>query len=160
MKEIVRGGRCDRGIVQCRNNCYNYANNRRTDTYAQPGLGAGIKLEEKDFTCEQVYRAAIADGLTPVDASGSCPPGTTKVALTVRPGYDYHWYRQDRDGMWSQKMGIFPATDLDNSSQSIFDPEKADTGKYEFCDYLCSCSDERQGQGHEGITGDKNEPRK
>jgi len=32
------------------------------------------------------------------------------VALVVKPGGDYHWYRQDSDGTWSHKQGQLPAT--------------------------------------------------
>jgi hypothetical protein len=43
-----------------RNNCYNYASNRRTDTFAQPGKGAGQMYTA--LTCAEVTRAALADG--------------------------------------------------------------------------------------------------
>lgn len=158
--EILKKRRCDGGPRQCLNNCYNYAANRRTDTYAQPGLRAGIRLEEDDYNCDRVYAAAVADGLKPPDASGSCPSGTTKVALAVRQEWDYHWYRQDADGMWSHKLSTFPASNLDNAHKPISDPGKADTGRYEFCGYLCSCSDKKQGQGHEDIRGDRDAVRR
>ena len=41
--------------------------------------------------------AALADGLSPLPASGTCEGGQDKVALVVHPGVDYHWYRQDSD---------------------------------------------------------------
>ncbi|MEQ8214119.1 MAG: hypothetical protein ABRQ35_09505, partial [Smithellaceae bacterium] len=31
----------DGGTVQLNNNCYNYGNNKRTDTFAQPGRRSG-----------------------------------------------------------------------------------------------------------------------
>lgn len=144
----------DGGTVQYNNNCYNYGNNKRTDTFAQPGRAAGAMYT--NLTCTAVYNAANADGLDPLPASGSCPDGKDKVALVVDPGTDYHWYRLDSSGMWSHKPGGTQATNLDNSGNPITNPETANRcGTWlcytDFCGYLCSCSDKNQGQGHENI---------
>ena len=146
----------DGGVVQGNNNCYNYGNNKRTDTFAQPGEASGIFLGLQDMQCQKVYNAAVADGLDPLPASGSCLDNKDKVALVVDPGTDYHWYRLDSGGMWSHKPGPGMATNLDNSSNPIANPETADRcGGWlcytDFCGYLCSCSDNVQGQGHENI---------
>jgi hypothetical protein len=46
--------------------------------------------------------------------------------------FDYHWYRQDADGMWSQKKSCSgPISNLDNSGHVIHDPRVADRGDYE-----------------------------
>jgi hypothetical protein len=61
-------------------------------------------------------------------------PGHYLIALVIAPGHqtpqyvneeyirDYHWYRQDRDGMWSHKPGHRDATNLDGSGNPIYDP--------------------------------------
>ena len=146
----------DGGVVQGNNNCYNYGNNKRTDTFAQPGEASGIFLGLQDMQCQKVYNAAVADGLDPLPASGSCLDNKDKVALVVAPGTDYHWYRLDSGGMWSHKPGGTQATNLDNSNNPIANPETADRcGGWlcytDFCGYFCSCSDAAQGQGHENI---------
>ena len=157
----------DGGVVQHNNNCYNYGNNKRTDTFAQPGRAAGA-MYSMPITCSGVYNAAIADGLDPLPASGNCPKGKysekCKVALVVKPcvapycvppyyyNNDFHWYRLDSGGMWSHKPGGTQATNLDNSGNPIANPETANRGGYtDFCGYLCSCSDDDQGQGRENI---------
>lgn len=43
------------------NNCYNYASNKRTDTFAQPGRGCGRMYTA--ITCPEMTRAALCDGL-------------------------------------------------------------------------------------------------
>ncbi len=49
---------------------------------------------------------------------------------------DYHWYRQDSDGLWSHKQGTFPVTRNDDSGDPIIDPKLADRGEYtEFLGY-------------------------
>lgn len=138
------------GSVEWENNCYNYGNNKRTDTFAQPGRASGYVRQA--LTCSEVSRAAESDGIRPLPSSGECPCREAKIALVVAPGSDYHWYRLDSNNMWSHKPGHTPATNLDNSSNPISNPETADRGSYtDFCGYFCSCSDEAQGQGHENI---------
>ena len=148
-------------------NCYNYGNNKRTDTFAQPGRAAGA-MYALPITCNGAYNAAVADGLVPLTASGACPGGRDKVALVVAPcvapgcaapfynGNDFHWYRLGSDLMWTHKPGGSQATNLDNSFNLIANPETANrcgSGLCysDFCGYLCSCSDVQQGQGHENI---------
>jgi hypothetical protein len=143
----------DGGIIQYNNNCYNYSNNKRTDTFAQPGTAAGITLSwPGDMNCTAVGNGATADGLMVCPTAAACPHGRTKIALVIDPQWDYHWYRLDSDGMWSHKPGGTQATNRDNSNNLIYDPETADRGGYiTFCGYYCSCSDSQQGQGHENI---------
>jgi len=46
--------------------------------------------------------------------------------VTDRYGHDYHWLRQDDDGMWSHKRGSTPVTRLDASGAEISDPRTCD----------------------------------
>ncbi len=133
------------------NNCYNYSNNRRTNTFAQPGRASGQRYTSN--TCENVGAAALRDGLEPcAGLTEPIPSGKARIALTIDPGSDYHWYREDRDKMWSHKPGKGTANNVDNSGKLISDPEKADRGKYtEFCGYFFVDSDSIQGGGHEHI---------
>ncbi len=59
----------DDGTVRRSNNCYNYANNKRTNTFAQPGRAAGARAAYP--RCDLVRAAAIADGLSELSDSGS-----------------------------------------------------------------------------------------
>lgn len=140
----------DGGLIQHNNNCYNYSNNKRTDTFAQPGRRAGAQYAS--LTCPAVHAAAVADGLEPVAAGSACDDDKCRIALVVDPGWDYHWYRRDENGMWTHKPGQTPATNLDNSNDTIANPETADRGGYtDFCGYFCSCSSSTEGNGHEDI---------
>lgn len=143
----------DHGTIQYNNNCYNYANNKRTDTFAQPGRGGGSSAYPySSISCSTVYYAARADGLVSPASNGTCRSGEDKLALAVAPGWDYHWYRRDSSGWWSHKPGGTSATNLDNSGNPISNPQTANRGPYtNFCGYLCACSDTVQGQGHEYI---------
>jgi len=118
-----------------KNNCYNYANDKITYTFAQPGRGSG---EEGPFppTCTKTGLASERDGQKPTDSALSSPTEGHFIALVVWPGYDYHWYRLDDNGKWSHKPGSTPATNKDNSNNLITDPKNCDRGPYsEFCGY-------------------------
>jgi hypothetical protein len=144
----------DGGQVQWNNNCYNYSNNKRTDSFAQPGLAHGAMYAT--LACADVIAAAQADGLHLLAPGQECRRwwifGKAKIALVVAPGWDYHWYRRDRNGMWTHKPGSTQATNLDNSNQPITDPETCDRGWYtDFCAYFCTCSSATEGSGHADI---------
>lgn len=70
----------------------------------------------------------------PIGRYEVCPAGTYKVALVLTPSNvllpDYHWYRQDADGMWSHKQGTTPVKRTDESGNLITDPQIADRGRY------------------------------
>ncbi|XP_052782365.1 uncharacterized protein LOC128218718 [Mya arenaria] len=112
--------------VQRSNNCYNYATNIQTNTFAQPGRASGRRYTRT--TAANVYAATLRDGLTPLsrpDAGNQC-----LVALVIWPGEDYHFLRLDNDGSWSQKSGRTRARNVDDSGRRIFDPRTADRGPY------------------------------
>src|SRR5439155_6747694 len=79
--------------VQPHNNCYNYARNWRTDTFAQPGRAHGAQTGT--MQCPNVMTAAMADGLK---KRCDCLPVSEwprrLMALVIAPNQDYHWYRQ------------------------------------------------------------------
>ena len=85
------------------NNCYDYGNDMVTNTFAQPGRGSGQKWTEN--TCDDMKRAAVADGLTwmgtelPTYASG--PDEGHFVALYIWPDTNFHWARMDASGDYS-----------------------------------------------------------
>jgi hypothetical protein len=125
--------------VQPHNNCYNYANNQITNTFAQPGRAAGHMYTA--FACRNVQPAAITDGLAPTaNFSTHLAAGHGwYLTLVVWPGHDYHWYRQDNEGCWSHKPGATAARNYDNSGPGhlIADPKTCNRGPYtDFCTYM------------------------
>jgi hypothetical protein len=126
--------------VQFKNNCYNYACNIANNTFAQPGVGGGNPYTA--FDCASVGAGVLADGLIfSSDFLLGCLglDFSNRVALVIWPGVDFHFYRQDRSGMWSHKPGRTEATDKDNSGNLIANPETANRGPYTvFCGYYCS----------------------
>ena len=125
------------------NNCYNYATNYRTDTFAQPGKAAGGQMTS-NAACNlpapgiSAKMGAVADGLVDVpNQDNKCISPGHLVALVNGPNYDYHWFRKGSNGRWSHKPGQTPATILDNSGNLITDPRTADRGAYtNFCTFM------------------------
>ena len=110
----------------------------------QPGELAGEVLSPSDFTTsgQEIFEAVQNDFIkynndnatncmfVPIGKYDVCPTGTYKVALVVNPGEDYHWYRQDSDGLWSHKPGVTEIRRTDNSNKLIVDPQSCDRGDY------------------------------
>lgn len=123
------------------NNCYNYASNKRTNTFAQPGRGAGQMYTS--LSCSAVTKAALADGChRRFDCFPDREAPRRLVALVVAPGFDYHWYRihSQAEGFWGHKPGGTAARNTDNSGRLIRNPETCDRGPYtEFCGYFYTC---------------------
>ncbi len=128
----------DGGRKQLQNNCYNYATNYRTDTFAQPGRANGRFITSLNCTCAVVRPFAILDSLIDApNANNECPPVGHLVALVMAPRFDFHWYRKGEDGMWTHKIGPAPVTALDNAGNLITDPRVADRGPYiDFCGFM------------------------
>lgn len=120
-----------------KNNCYNYASNRRTDTFAQPGRASGRMYAQ--INCSDVTNGAVSDG-----ASRNCAPANQaprwNMALVIAPGpglHDYHWYRLSKEGFWGHKPGGTAARNTDNSGHIIHNPQTANRGPYTlFCRYI------------------------
>ncbi len=110
-------------------------------TFAQPGKASGCY--PWSLNCTNVYAAAECDGLVGISSgTDPCPGDMHRVYLVTWPGRDYHWYREDTDGMWSHKPGSTPATNRDGSGQLIPNPEYADIGMYtDRCGFMCACGD-------------------
>jgi hypothetical protein len=123
--------------TQPHNNCYNYARNWRTNTFAQPGRAHGAGTST--MACANVTTAAMADGLK--KRCNPCLPASEfprrLMALVIDPGWDYHWYRHQRGGFWGHKPGQTAARNVDNSNVIVTNPETCNRGGYtDFCGYF------------------------
>ncbi len=128
------------------NNCYNYASNKRTDTFAQPGRGCGRMYTA--ITCAEMTRASLCDGLhRRYDCFPQSEAPRYLVALVVAPGpgfVDFHWYRKMKEGFWGHKPGSTPVRNVDNSGRVINDPATCNRGPYtHFCGYFYTCRSQR-----------------
>lgn len=114
------------------NNCYNFAANYRSNTFAQPGIQGGNPIGFPP-TCANARAGAIADGW-----ADSCHASNNlTIALVIWPGNDFHFYRLCINGRWCHKPGGTPAKNTDDSGNLIASPETANRGPYTtFCEYF------------------------
>ena len=148
-----------KATMQNTHNCFAYAfdvreklskdkcnENECAVPFHQPGRRSGYPRwhEIPDKRCPDVVSRIKADvpGVKLTNFTRRCPPRTSKIALVIDPNEDYHFYRQDSNGMWSHKPGGTKVTNKDTLGQPIYNPELAsrDNGRlnYEkFCAYMC-----------------------
>ena len=119
--------------------------------YHQPGGTVGLSKmlhKAEGRTCKVVSRLMKYDvpEISRTTFRKKCPVGKSKIALVVHPGEDYHFYRQDRDGMWSHKDGSNPVKRYDARGEPIFNPKHAardyrPKGSFlnysDFCGFYC-----------------------
>jgi len=106
------------------NNCYNYASDIVTNTFAQPGRGSKHKWQVN--TCDDIKRAALSDRLVWVDNAipTSLPDKGHYVALLIWPGTNFHLVRMDSNMYWSHKPGGSAVKNVDNDGKVITNPSK------------------------------------
>jgi hypothetical protein len=112
------------------NNCYNFASNRRTNSFAQPGKYSGHQYSR--FDCSSVANAIVYDGW-----KNNCQTSNNlSICLVISPGADFHFYRKCVNGIWCHKPGKTAARNYDNSGRTITNPETCNRGAYtQFCGY-------------------------
>lgn len=125
---------CTEGI-----NCYSYILNKPEYYWSIPGMGFTKDSAKKyinDFNAyfkafslqvfrEKLIKGAIKDGLTLVTELID-KDGYYLAALFFPPGdHDFHWYRNDDNGLWSHKDGWRSASDKDDAGNTISDPRSS-----------------------------------
>jgi hypothetical protein len=119
------------------NNCYNYASNYRSNTFAQPGNQSGHPFTFPP-TCSNVSTAVRWDGW-----QDACQASNNlTICLVIWPysagwGGDFHFYRKCSGGLWCHKPGQTAAKNTDNGGNLITNPQTANRGPYtSFCEYF------------------------
>ena len=92
------------------------------------------KTQIESFFNERMGDAKVlADNpyIKQVSKNEKLPENYYRIALYSKDNAsDYHYYRQDANGLWSHKNGWRKATNKDNKGRIIRDPDTADRGKY------------------------------
>jgi hypothetical protein len=91
-------------------NCYFYSQNK----YPTPGVrqDPGYSLNLRPTDNQNIYcfpALAAGDGLIPSSLTATCPDNRTKIYMYANPGGagSYHVYRQDGNGLWSDKFATW-----------------------------------------------------
>ena len=128
-----------------------------SDLKPQPGDFELIKRtgsdkdKERNYQCPSIQKKILLDNpsLLPIEFNAKCPNNYYKGAYVVDPNNTFHFYKQDKSGLWSHKPGISKIANKDASGRTIFAPHFADRN-YEkdddndeaisytnFCGYYC-----------------------
>ena len=143
---------------QNNNNCYSYALNKYDKYSSKPQPGTlsmeGVTLygygdiEDAECTCDQITKRMMTDFSTIYkvhNKNEKCKDGFHKIYLSVDPYVDYHFYTQERNGLWSHKLGRTAVSTKDNSNEKITDPYYSNRFYYDddntlytdSCGYFC-----------------------
>jgi len=117
--------------------------------FEQPGAASGKRKAMRNEalrtcpTVEKLTKSDLGEAFQPSSYSETCPKGSSKVALVTAKGVDYHWYRQNPDGTWSDKAGSNKVKNWDAKNRKIINPagasrEYGDGLNYkDFCGFFC-----------------------
>ena len=127
-------------------------------SFDQPGGTKGLSnllRQARGRSCktvEYLLKQDIPD-IIKTDFYSKCPVGTSKIAMRVDPGEDYHFYSHDKDeedpennGTWSHKDGGNKVKRFDADGQPIVNPQTAasdyrQNGSFlnyeDFCGFYC-----------------------
>lgn len=143
----------DNKYIRKSHNCYAYALDRidmkmakkcekilkSGKTWKCPRLQPGNEPNNKSIkSCKIMENRMMKNGNNIYKIKDNkIPKGFYKIALTCKDDKtDYHFYRQDQNGLWSHKNSWRKATNKDAKGRLIKDPKKCDRGKFTiFCDY-------------------------
>lgn len=138
-------------------NCFAYAfgmlekGSKADDPFPQPGVFSGYPSFRKTRrkTCPDMIARLIGDtpSLRLSNFSQQCPPNYYKIAMAVdaRSG-DYHFWRQNPQGLYDHKPGSTDVSSVDAYGRPIYDVALASRnytrkGSHlnynRFCGYMC-----------------------
>lgn len=135
-----------------KHNCYAYALEQFNDksiTNNKPQMGYygyPYKIKPSSLkSCSDLSHRVIIDNphIYKIYYNKKCKKGYYKTFLFLSPNSDYHWFRQDKNGMYSHKPGLTQITDKNTDSKKINNPLTACRSRYsnknQIMDYSMAC---------------------
>ena len=123
----------NRESIKKNNNCYTYALDN-IECNSPGGLNPGntterIPIPSEKLNLNDVLELALTNNQikkpTLLNRLGFGKRGYYSAYLVVDEGVDYHWYRQDKGGLWSHKPGSTRVINYDGSNRIIYNPMRA-----------------------------------
>lgn len=132
--------------IKDNHNCFSYAINQRVSNRigkAQPGYFSGFPhVANDEYKCGNFIERLKSDipSMYMADFGTKCKDGFYKIYMAIDKSSDpdYHFYRQDSNGMWSHKPGRTDVVDIDAAGKKIMNPAKADRN-YKSVNYEEGC---------------------
>lgn len=154
--------------IKHNHNCYSYALNHihsKRKGKPQPGYFSGYDhIKDNEYQCNNFYKRLKDDipSLYLTSFEQPCAKGFHKSFIALDPkinDQDYHFYRQDKNGLWSHKPGRTDATKIDASGKKITNPHTANRD-YKYFHYskpcFFFCANQKLGRTHSKKINKKN----
>lgn len=138
-------------------NCYAYSLNVKINPYPQsmqykyralqPGTSDSFSnLNNANYLTKSFLEIMVGYdsinynfGFEGIGENDKCDSGWYKIALVIAPNRDYHWYRQNSDGTWSQKPRAQNVRKVDYNGEIIYNPRICDRRSSGGLDYSLFC---------------------
>lgn len=139
--------------IRYSHNCYAYAlddinmNLRKICEYktckrVNPQPGHYSKSQYKKHTCFQLNQNIKRDNplIKNINFGKKCPKNYYKIGLATNINSYYHFYRQNKYGLWDHKDGGNKVNQYDASNKLIFNPKIADRNYDKIRNYKTWCN--------------------
>lgn len=136
--------------IQKTHNCYAYVLDiiKAFTSKPQPGYSSGFGyLSDKDIrSCDRMFERITSDNpsIIKIKYNQKCPKDYRKGYMAVDDGdnTDYHFYRLDKDGLWSHKPGATKVKKTNSDGKKIIFPHlsKRKSNSHDYkksCGYFC-----------------------
>lgn len=145
----------DNEYIRKSHNCYAYALNninkkltkqcqqKCTGVNPQPGHYCNNKYNK--IFCYDIEKAMICDNseIKISSFNQKCSNNFYKIGLSVQNNINFHFYKQNLNGIWSHKDAGFHVNNLDSNKKIIINPKESNRnfGKYrnykKWCNFYC-----------------------
>ena len=123
----------DNKNIKNNNNCYSYSVNYKNHKYGKPQPGYFSKfnhIQNKQYKCVSFFKRIINDipSVYLTSFKQKCKKGFHKAFFAIdsnKNEHDYHFYRQDKNQLWSHKPGTTNVINYDADYKIIKNPYKA-----------------------------------
>ena len=119
--------------IKNNNNCYSYSVNNKNLKFGkpQPGYFARFNhIQNNQYKCAYFFKRILNDipSVYLTSFKQKCKKGFTKAFFAIdsnKNEHDYHFYRQDKNQLWSHKPGTTNVINYDADYKIIKNPYKA-----------------------------------
>jgi hypothetical protein len=119
--------------IKNNNNCYSYSVNNKNHKFGkpQPGYFARFNhIKNNQYKCAYFFKRILNDipSVYLTSFKQKCKKGFTKAFFAIdsnKNEHDYHFYRQDKNQLWSHKPGTTNVINYDADYKIIKNPYKA-----------------------------------
>ncbi len=116
--------------IKNNNNCYSYSVNNKNSKFGKPQPGYFARynhIQNNQYKCAYFFKRILNDipSVYLTSFKQKCKKGFTKAFFAIdsnKNEHDYHFYRQDKNKLWSHKPGTTNVINYDADYKIILNP--------------------------------------